>query len=62
MSRRKPREWTAEEIAEVKAWEQKQLAAGMCPWSGQPLTEGEDGRFRCSICDCGEIAAERVKK
>lgn len=59
--RRKPREWTPQEIAEVKAWEAKQLAAGMCPWSGFALAKGEDGASRCSICDCGGIAEERMK-
>lgn len=52
MVKRKPREWTAEDIAAVKAWEVKQVAAGKCPWSGLALLVDEDGRSRCTICDC----------
>lgn len=59
---RKPRPWTPQEIADVKAWEAKQLAAGTCPWSGFALAAGEDGRSRCSICDCGGIPAEKLAK
>lgn len=49
---RKPREWTAKDIAAVKAWEVKQVAAGKCPWSGLLLYSREDGRRSCHICDC----------
>lgn len=60
---RKPREWTPAEIAEVKAWEARQLAAGMCPWSGLPLGPGPNGvGHQCSICDCGGIPAEKMGK
>jgi hypothetical protein len=60
---RQPKQWTAQEIADVKAWEEKQLAAGMCPWSGLPLGPGPNGEpHRCSICDCGGIPAEKVRR
>lgn len=63
MVKRKPREWTPEDIAEVKAWEAKQLAAGRCPWSGLTLGPGQnEDVHHCSICDCGGIPAEKVGK
>lgn len=62
MTRRQPKPWTAEEIAEVKAWEAKQLAAGMCPWSGLPLDRREDGSCSCSICDCNGVDETKVGK
>lgn len=56
LAARKPREWTAEEIAAEERWRAARLAERRCPDSGQLLdqrTEATGGvLLTCSICDC----------
>lgn len=59
---REPKPWTPADIEAMQAYEARQLARGVCPWSGLALTDDGQGSMRCSICDCHGIDPERVKK
>lgn len=57
---RTPREWTPAELKAMAEWEAQQVAQGLCPHSGLPLGEDEDGRSRCRICDCAGYKPKEV--
>lgn len=48
-----------------KQWEAQHLAAGICPWSGEELTDhgdGVPGNLSCVLCDCFGYKPEEVGK